>query len=159
MIHYCISVPKALHSIQFMESGSEQGDKSRNTICMEEAVTSFSLSLLYSTTLPSLKLVCVQQNCMCMFVSWDYYTFRVWGFLLSLKELALSSFTLIDIFLREKIFVFVTCYKVERGCLLLFWNYKRISTLVCVCVYVLGFAYVWINVLCTYGSDDGETYM
>lgn len=79
MIHYCISVPKALHSIQFMESGSEQGDKSRNTICMEEAVTSFSLSL-YSTTLPSLKLVCVQQNCMCMFVSYGYYTFRVSGF-------------------------------------------------------------------------------
>ena len=54
MIHYCISVPKALHSIQFMESGSEQGDKSRNTICMEEAVTSFSLSLstlLYYSTL------------------------------------------------------------------------------------------------------------
>lgn len=155
MIHYCISVPKALHSIQFMESGSEQGDKSRNTICMEEAVTSFSLSL-YSTTLPSLKLVCVQQNCMCMFVSWGYYTFRVWGFFVIFKRVS-SPLSLWLTFSFVKWFLFLL--QVERWCLLLFWNYKRISTLVCVCVYVLGFAYVWINVLCTYGSDDGETYM
>ena len=82
MIHYCISVPKALHSIQFMESGSEQGDKSRNTICMEEAVTSFSLSL-YSTTLPSLKLVCVQQIvcvCLCLKVA-TLLEFEAFGYL------------------------------------------------------------------------------
>ena len=47
-----------------MESGSEQGDKSRNTICMEEeeAVTAFLLC--YALCL-SLKLVCV---CECVFV-------------------------------------------------------------------------------------------
>ena len=47
-----------------MESGSEQGDKSRNTICMEEEEAGTASLLCYALCL-SLKLVCV---CECVFV-------------------------------------------------------------------------------------------